>query len=59
MQPNVDSVAQDHEDLVCAVWDGSAVIGKVGPVHFVSLNTETDFPGAEEAKTGAGGVRQG
>lgn len=32
---------------------------KVGPVHFVSLNTETDFPGAEEAKTGAGGVRQG
>eukprot|EP00438_Fugacium_kawagutii_P030447 Skav216232 [mRNA] locus=scaffold238:405571:438131:+ [translate_table: standard] len=24
----------------------------VGPVHFVSLNTETDFPGAEESKTG-------
>ncbi|OLQ05700.1 Acid phosphatase [Symbiodinium microadriaticum] len=24
----------------------------VGPVHFVSINTETDFPGAEETDTG-------
>lgn len=28
----------------------------VGPVHFVSLNTETDFPGAEESKTGDGHI---
>jgi len=26
----------------------------VGPVHFVSINTETDFPGAEETLTGDG-----
>ncbi|CAE7289323.1 unnamed protein product [Symbiodinium natans] len=26
----------------------------VGPVHFISINTETDFPGAEETKTGDG-----
>jgi hypothetical protein len=24
----------------------------VGPVHFISMNSETDFPGAEETKTG-------
>ena len=24
----------------------------IGPVHFVSINTETDFPGAEETDTG-------
>jgi len=26
-----------------------------GPVHFVSLNTETDFPGAAEENTGDSG----
>ena len=29
----------------------------VGPVHFVTLNTETDFPGAEESKTGDGHIK--
>ncbi|CAK8987592.1 unnamed protein product [Durusdinium trenchii] len=28
----------------------------VGPIHFVALNTETDFPGAEESKTGDGHI---
>eukprot|EP00754_Rhynchopus_humris_P039874 Rhum_TRINITY_DN22954_c0_g1::Rhum_TRINITY_DN22954_c0_g1_i1::g.176741::m.176741 len=28
----------------------------VGPVHFVSLNTETDFPGAGEEKKGDSGI---
>ena len=25
---------------------------EVGLVHFISINTETDFPGAEETSTG-------
>ena len=32
-------------------WSGH-LRRQVGPIHFVALNTETDFPGAEESKTG-------
>lgn len=40
-------------DLQLSALSLAADHAEVGPVHFVSLNTETDFPGAEESKTGA------
>lgn len=42
--PASDSAARDGQSM-WASWN-------YGPVHFVSINTETDWPGAEEHDTG-------